>query len=190
MKEYLKALPTRTKALILLGTLIAASALYGWYHETPQLPQKQFAPVAALPQVKNVPKEEIKPAKVVVYQKAALAKKVALPPEVLNDGAKHVTATADLPPSKGGTEVISVIDEKTGESTIFAKAKPLPLFGFANEKKLGLAYGASTLRGPEARLYGEYTFARVGNVYMSVRGEVNNRAEATGLVTAEYRFPN
>jgi hypothetical protein len=113
-----------------------------------------------------------------------------LPPEV-DEADVEVTATAELPPSENGSKVVATINTTTGESKIIAKENPAPLFAFESKRRIGVGYGYST-EGTTAKVFGEWSFIRIGNVHVGVQGEISaatTRApEAKAQATLDYRF--
>lgn len=168
--------------------LVVGAGLYAWYSTPKQQLTPQFSVVPPIPEAAKVQTVEVPLRTVVVYQKAELQKKISLPAEIAQDASKQVTATADLPASRAGTEVISVIDTDTGVTTLQARAKELPLFGFENEKRIGVGYSMGIKGERGINVYGEWTVARVGNVYGGVRAEASSRGDTKATAQIEYRF--
>lgn len=187
MIDYLKNLSTETKAMLCVLSLLIVSLVMSWY-DVPQPTNRKPTLVPSAPSVEDVPVDTVPAKKVKVLRKKELGKKVPLPPEVSENENKQVTAVVDLPPSRGGTQVMAVTDVEEGSTQIYAKEKPLPLIGFPNSKRIGAAYGTTTHGAPEIKVYGEYTFFRMGEVYLGVQAEVNSRPEAKAFVAVDYRF--
>ena len=187
MFAFFRNLSGAGKALTIGLVVLATSMFYSYQVEQPAH-TKHFTEAPPIKKAAPLPKEEIPVEKVVVLKKDAAVKKITLPAAVADDPAKQITGTASLRPSKGGSDVVAVIDTVSGETTILSREKPLPLLGFENQKRIGMGYGYTTQGLPETKLYGEYTFIRIGNVYGSVYGEVNSGAEAKAFAHIEYRF--
>lgn len=187
----LKELSSRTKALLVVLIFAVSAMIYEWYHPKTALLTKQPIQLAPTKAVESVPKVEVPVKFVKVYNKAAVVKKVTLPQEVKDDSQKEVTAVVDLPPSKGGTEVVSVLDKTSGETRIFAMEKSLSLFAFENDKRIGVGYGIGT-NGQEGKVFAEWKFLRVGSVHVSTTGEIsasqNKNPAAKAFVLATYEF--
>ena len=179
------------KAGMLLVAVMVCAMIYGFYHDERTAPQKQFVEAPAIPAIKTVPQEDIAVPKVRVYRKAEAVKKLHLPGAVAIDSAKQVTSTAEVAPSKAGSEVVSVLDTTTGVTSMLVKEKPLPFFGVENQKRIGIGYGGGT-RGPEAKLFGEWTAVRVGGFYVGAQTEISagsgQRPEAKAFAVIDYRF--
>ena len=80
------------------------------------------------------------------------------------------------------------MNTSTGETTIVAKEKPLPLFGFPNEKEVMLRYGLSTRDAYSGNLAAKWQFLRVGNFYVGAYGEIDTRPDAKAMIEVAYKF--
>lgn len=96
----------------------------------------------------------------------------------------HVSATADTPATKNGTEVVSVFDSGTGETVIVAKEKAAPWLALVrgNEVYAGIEAGRFGMRVPVAY---RRDFLRIKDVWLSGTVEVDFPAEAAAR--AEWR---
>ena len=190
MWEWLKTLSLESKITSVLVALLLVAILFAWYHPENKLPTKIPVVLPAISSVVSVPKEVVNVPKLKVYRKSNIAKKVILPADVVTDPNKQVTAVVDVPPSPAGAEVTAVVDVVTGDTVLLAREKELPLLAFETMKRIGVGYGVGTA-GTEAKVFIEYTFARVGNFYLSVYAEVDAGAvrapEAKALATVDYR---
>lgn len=171
--EKFKALPGERKALCVFIPLILMALIASWYDKTPQRRANsgfpQAPPIAGTEGGKTDVK--IKPGTVKVIPKKKVKDAVdPLPPEV-DEPDIEVTATAEVPPSEAGTQVISTINVTTGDTKIFQKENKLPLIGFESLKRIGVGYGYST-RGTTAKVYGDYSFLRVGVFHLGVQAEI------------------
>ena len=100
---------------------------------------------------------------------------------------EQAIATADLPETKGGYEVIGTMNTKTGVGNIIAKEKPRSLFGLPNEKEIGVRAGYNNKLEQNVSIYGRWNFFRVGNVHLSAYGE-GSQNNATAQIEVGYRF--
>ena len=100
----------------------------------------------------------------------------------------QVTATADIPESDNGVDVISIMDLQTGESHLEAREKSAPWFQFRNNAAVGIRYGVNQALAPAGTLYGRWDFLRVRNVYFSANGEITTGSDARIQLGAEYRW--
>ncbi|BCS54061.1 hypothetical protein [Geobacter sp. SVR] len=190
--DEFKQLPARTKALLLFLVLAIISMLFTWY--SPEVPaSRTYAQAPAIKGTANLPKTAVPVVggTVKVLPKKLVNKVTPLPDEVINDDEKEVTATGEIPPSENGSKVVSVIDTKTGDTVLITKVNPPPLFAFENKRRIGVGYGIGTA-GPTAKLFGEYTFLRVGNFHLSAEAEINATAtrqtEAKAMAQIDYRW--
>lgn len=197
IKEEIKSLPTRTKvllsALVLVCVLGVTSVLVNWYK--PELrPPQTFTKAPPISSLSSVPKKDIVIPKIKVYQKDVAAKKLpVLPTEVKDKVDVEITSSATTGPSKAGYNIVSTIDKNSGESSIYYKEKERSLLEFVNDKRVGVSYGISTDKGqPVGRVYGEWSFFRVGNAYVSAQVELRakqlQQTEGVGSISIDYRW--
>lgn len=176
------------KTIILICAIIAAvSAVVNWYRPAKMLTTQQFIPVPQIKEITKVQRVTIPgPEKIVVIQKDEAAEELDLPADVVNDPAKQLTATADIPPSEGGSQCVAVINTTTGESSMIAKEKPLPLFGLPSKWEVGARYGWDTSSNNPNKLAGDiharWQFLRVGPVKAGVYSELNTEPGAKAMI--------
>jgi hypothetical protein len=103
-------------------------------------------------------------------------------------GPLEITATAEIPRSNNGVNVISVIDADTGVSTIVAKEIPAPWFQFRRDAAAGIRYGLNQRLVNTGTVYGRWDFLRVKNVYLSANGDLTTGGDAHLQLGAEYRW--
>lgn len=184
--------------LIGLVVLVAVfSALNGWYRpKFDSTPDKEFRILPGPEYTKYVTtRKVIVNTPITVLDKEELSKARhhgELSAEIRKDPDLQITATAEVEPYRGKTVVDCVLDSRTGETRMIAKKQPVPLFGFENEKAVGVAYGMGT-KGEELDVYGRWNFARIGNLYTGAKVEINSYLEdssidAKAMLTMEYRF--
>lgn len=186
MWNFINNLTIKTKILISVGILVVLSLTYNWYRVAPKVSTKVYTQAQPPNQVKDVPKKVIE-TKIKVYDKAKLKKKIELPPEVDLEETEVITVT-DTPKTRSGMTVVTTVDKTTGETKSHIKEKELSLFGFENEKRLGVGYSINSKGETIVDTHAEYSFIRVGNIYGSVRGEVNTKAELKGTLNLDYRW--
>lgn len=179
-----------TKAGLLILCVVCASALFFWYKEPPEKLSSHYTRPPPITTASEIPKDTLKVTQVKVLRKSEATKKLGLPPEISKDPTKEITATADIPATRNGAEVVAVFDTSTGDTTLLAKSKPVPLIAFETEKRLGIGYGLTSRMTQEAAVYADYTFLRAGNIYAGIRGVIDSSPEAKILVTLEYRPDN
>lgn len=198
MIEKLKQLPIRTKVLI--GTLVfiialfLTSSLVNWYKPDVVAP-KTFTEAPPIAKLANVPKITISVPAIEVLEKGAVVKKIGdkLPTEVKDNTDVEIMTSATTPPSKTGYDIISTINKKDGKTSIYYTEKERSLFEFTSNGRVGVAYGISSDSGKQtAKVYGNYSFFRVGEAHLNLQAEINSKhlgqTEAIGMVGIEYRF--
>lgn len=192
MIEKLKFLLSRAslpiKVLLGFALLALVSLLLSKCSAEPPGTPQVFSAAPALPQAEKVAKVSVPVKKLVVYDKAALAKKVDLPAPIAQDRNAQVTSTAKLPASKGGYEVLSFTNVSTGASSIVSRPLPRPLIGFEPYVELGMRYGLSSDAGQTADIFGRYTFLRVGGAHLALYGELSSAVHSKAMAEISYRW--
>lgn len=186
------ALSTEYKAFSLFIPLIILAIIFGWYSSSPTPLTNEFTEATSIKGT-NVPKVDtpVTNGTVKVLPKKVVKKAIPDLPAEIDKPNIEITATADVPPSANGVDVVSTIDTTTGETKIAVKEHKASFFAFKNERRIGAGYGTGT-NGPTAKIYADYGFLRVGNVHFSVQGEIRSTTtkapEANAFIQADYRF--
>ena len=201
----------RTVCLVLL-ILAATSAL--WQYAMPQfrtITQTEFRRVPEIRKVRDIERVRVTcpESGIVVLDKAAVSEKLHLDfiqggniaaarkaetikPPVEQQSAPgpdlQVTATADIPQSDNGVDVISIMDIETGESHLEAREKSAPWFQFRNDGAMGIRYGVNQALAPAGTLYGRWDFLRVKNIYFSANSDITTGSDFRIQLGAEYRW--
>lgn len=180
-----KSQSNERKALSVFIILILISMIAAWY-DSPNTPNsnKKYTQAEAIKGT-DTPKVDVKvqSGTVKVIPKAIIKKSIKpLPPEIDSDNIE-VTDTAEVPPSEAGTKIITTIDTITGDTKIYQKANPIPLFAWESKRRVGVGYGVST-SGPIVKVAAEYGFLRVGNFHLGVQAEIEAGAVRTPEVKA------
>jgi hypothetical protein len=174
--------------LTILLILAAASSVYKWYHKS----TGSTTTYVKVPEIKEVIKIQRVtvpgPERIVTIEKTVIVDKLKLPEWIKTDADEQAIATAVIEPYKGKTNAVGLLNTKTGVGQIVAKQEPLPLFGFVNDKEIGVRYGTSIKNGMETDIYGRWDFVRVGNVNVGVYGEATSYGEAKAMVSVGYKW--
>jgi hypothetical protein len=112
------------------------------------------------------------------------------PPVPGNPADLQATATAELPASNNGFDVVNIFNTKTGNSDLVAKEKTSPWFEFRNEYGLGLRYGVGLGNGQPLHtgtFYGFWEFLRIKDVYATGYGEVTTDAVSKAQIDMQWR---
>ena len=182
-----------TYGVVIVLAVALVSALNAWYSEKykPVISKVEYVNVPEIKVVTKIKKVEV-PMQVdhiVTIQKDVLIKKVnGLPTWFAGNADEQATATADLPETKAGYEVIGTMNTKTGQGNIIAKEKQRSLLGFPNEKEIGMRAGYNVKALPQVSVFGRWSFLRVGNIHLSAYGEGNSEGNATAQLELGYRF--
>jgi len=180
----MKKLSYITYALVIISGLAVMSALWSWYNPPTQI-IKEYVEVK-VPVPYRIVSTVTKTIKQIVYlEKTQVVTVEKWPDWFTQDANKQITAIGDVPTYKGTTRVASVIDLSTGKSNLVQNRLPMSLFGFENDKRIGIRYG-STDKGTELNFYGDWTFFRVGSFYISGYAEAGNGYKA--MLDTSYRF--
>ena len=92
-------------------------------------------------------------------------------------------ASGVVPVSLWGGEVVTNLTPSNGEMTISYTPKTKPLFGFENDKEIGIRYNA--LQGS---VFGRWTFVRVGSFYGALYVEGATDRHAFAGAELSYRW--
>lgn len=160
--------------IMFMMLITTGSSIYFWYKERNKPPTSRVEYIK-VPEIKEVIKlkrvEVPGPERVVTIEKVKIVEKLKLPDWFKQDEDKQAIASAVIAPYKGKTNVVGIIDTKTGVGDIIAKQEPLPFMGFENEKEIYGKIGYSTEKNPQITIGGRWLFGRVGNVKIGVYGE-------------------
>lgn len=172
--------------LVFIAVVAVSSAVYNWYKPAKVITKTEY---------QEVPKEKVitkiktvyvpGPKQIATIEKEKLA-------EELNiydfKEEEQPIANADIPPSKAGVSIVTVMNTTTGESHVIAKEKQLSLFGFENTRELGIRYGLSTQDGQAGNLFARWHFLRIGSFHIGAYGEIATKPEAKGMLEIAYQF--
>ena len=186
---------TTTKAKVIIGILsvllliATASSLYHWYKTPAIITQTEYVNVPQIKEVVKIKRVTVPgPARVVTVEKTVIVEKLGLPEWISTNDNEQAIATASIDPYKGKTNAVALLNVKTGVGQIVAKREPLPLFGFVNEREIGLRAGINTKAEPETTVYGKWSFARVGNAHIGIYGDASSTGQARVQVEVGFRF--
>ncbi|MBZ0158380.1 MAG: hypothetical protein K8I29_19455 [Alphaproteobacteria bacterium] len=174
--------------LAILVVLVTVVALYSWFRPVPVVTEKVFTPVPQVKEVVKIKRVAIPVEKVIVVEKEKAVEALKLPDEIAKDEKKQVIATGEVDPYEGKTEVVTVLDTGSGEASVLARRKPLPLFDVIGKKEIGIGYEVSSAGGQGAAVFGRWTLVRVGAIYGTVSVEMNQRPEAKIRTELSYRW--
>jgi len=110
------------------------------------------------------------------------------PPVAGNPADLQVTATADIPESRNGVDVISVTNTATGETTLVAKEQSAPWFQIRNDAAMGIRYGLDQRLQYTGDAYARWDFLRIKDIYVSANGTLSTGGDAKLQFGAEYRW--
>lgn len=183
------------RILTFAGAALASIWLAWFFFFAPSPPKlpKEYAlaqPAHGVENVATVPVDVAAPIQVI--PKPVASKKLKLPAQIVDDDAKLVTAAVDIPASKSGATVVTVLDSRTGITETLVKEKPRSLISFERGTEVGLRYGIATVGGQTATIYGRQDVLRIGNAFLAGYAEANmdstGEAEAKVMLDVSMRW--
>ncbi len=185
-KHYLRT------ALVLV--VIAAIGYAVWLFKQPRTNTAEAAQVVTAPVVAKVPTVQtpVKGGAVRTLKPAAKAK-LKLPEPVIQNDDQQVTSAAVVAPSERKTTVTSVIDTKTGETTVFTKPEPYPWLAVESRGEARLDYGYKITRGepvprPVSRLSVTHNFIQVKALHVGVNAALDSDGSTFIGIGLSYRW--
>jgi len=191
-------LTTRTK--VLLGTLATVcllacvSALVNWYSNDTPTPSHTYVSAKPIAGLGTIPKVSVALPSIQVIPKDIAVKKLPqLPEEIKTNEDVEVLNTAVTPASEIGFNIVSTVNKKDGSTGILIRERERSLIEFVNKRRIGIAYGISTVGGAQtAKISGEWSFLRVGNTYVSTQAEIRTKqlqnTEGVAYISVDYRW--
>jgi len=170
VKTAVKSITLVRVIYALVVIFLAVSAIWAWYRKPKviNVPQTQYVYVPQIKEVIKVKKEYITVDKVQVLGKAEALKKLdGFPAGIANDPDKQITSTGVIPPYKGKTNVLNVLDTKSGISEIMAKQVGLPFIAIEQERYAGARIGSTG----QVTVFAEWNFLRIGNAHIGAYGQ-------------------
>lgn len=184
---------TLTKIIIgvlaFLLIVATASSLYFWFKRPPATNTVEYVKVPEIKVVTKIKRVEVPgPERIVTIEKQTIVEKLGLPDWLRTNADEQAIATAAIEPYKGKTNAVAVLNVKTGVGQIVAKQEPLPLFGFVNDKEIGIRAGMDIKGQVVTSVYGQWDFARVGNVHVGIYADADSVGQAKAQVKVGFRF--
>lgn len=131
------SIPYRTLAV----AAIAILAIIGWFWFKPSPPPVgEHVPARIAPQVKGIPKVDLKVPKVKVYASIAKAK-LKLPAADVANPDIHVIESSRIEPDIHPQTITTLIDAGTGETTTLIRREPDPWLAIKNTGEIRIDYG-------------------------------------------------
>lgn len=171
---------TRT-TLIIAGVLVGATFLCVHFYTGKQKAEKDFFYLKQTKESVNIKRIKIPVKQVVVIEK----EKLRLPEEVKRDVNKQVTATGQVPPYEGVTDVNAILDTQDGSTRLLAEQRPLPFADFLNERELGFRIGPESTGRWGADVHYRYSLGRVGKARVALYGEIAATARPSDIGKAK-----
>ena len=171
MNSLFRNIATTITFILLL--IASGSAGYFWWKSNNVKPVSkiEYVNVETIKYVDKIKRVEVPVEKIVTIEKEVLVEKIKLPEWFVENESKQAIATAVIQPYEGKTNVIAVIDTKSGVGEIIAKQEALSLMGFQNDKEIYGKLGYNTDRELQVAVGGRWLFARIGKIKIGVYGE-------------------
>lgn len=185
---------SKSTVVLSLGILavVAGGGYAFWFFTRPPVDTTVAVIAKPAPVIAKVKKKVIKPKQVVVYAEEAKAK-LRLPTSVLNDNTQHVTGATTVTPTERRVTVTSVLDEKTGETTVYTKPEPYPWIAVESrgEARFDMGYKLtreSIVPKPIGRLSVVHDFVQVKGFHAGVNVALDTDGAAFAGVGIGYRW--
>ena len=171
MNNLFRNIATTITFILLL--IASGSAGYFWWKSNNVKPVStvEYVPVETIKYIDKIRKVPVPVETIVTIEKEVLVEKIKLPEWFVENESKQAIATAVIQPYEGKTNVIAVIDTKSGVGEIIAKQEALSLMGFQNDKEIYGKLGYNTDRELQVAVGGRWLFARIGKIKIGVYGE-------------------
>ncbi len=179
-----------TIMVTILAALALTAAVVAWYRDQHPavISRTEYVKVPEIKTVTKIKRVMVAVKEVVTIEKPVIVEKLKLPEEIAKDENKQVIATGEVTPYEGKTNVVTVLDTKSGESRVIARQQPLPFIDFENRRELGLRYGPSVKNGMEADIYGRWDFLRIAGAHLGLYAEANSNGDAKAMISVGYRW--
>jgi hypothetical protein len=175
--------------LCILLILAVASSLWNWYKKPPATNTVEYVKVPQIKEVIKIKRVEVPgPERIVTIDKEVIVERLKLPEWVRTNADEQAIATAVIEPYKGKTNAVALLNIKTGVGQIIAKQEPIPLFGFVNDREVGIRAGINIKGEPETTVYGKWSFVRIGNVHVGAYADAGSTGTAKIQLEAGFRF--
>lgn len=181
---------TLEKALSIVCAVAVISAIYSWYRPvTPQIQTvKEFINVPVEKVVTRIKTVAVPVTTVVTYEKPVIVQKLALPPWVESNTDMQVIAQGDVSSYLGTTNVVALLDTKSGKASFIMKQKPMPPIQFESVGEIGVNYYPLSYKAGIISLIARYRFLRIMNLHVELNGEVDTADTAKAGVGVVYQF--
>jgi len=174
-----------------LAILAGTSVAYFHFKKPDPVNMAQYSPAAEMRETVKIKRIEVPVERIITIEKEKVVEKLRLSDDIAKDPDKQIIATTKVPAYEGDTDVVAIVDTKTGEGSMVVKQEPVPLFAFQNKKELGGRFGyvagESGLK-QQVDFYGRWTIFRVGRVHVGLYGEINSKPEGKTAVDVSYRW--
>jgi len=129
----------------------------------------------------KIKKYPVEVTKVVVIEKSDIVEKEKLPDWLASSTEIVTLNVGDVPPYKGKTRIISLLNIKTGENILLQKQLPYkePFFEFKKDLRIGIAWDFIN-QSATGQL--NFDFLKISKIHFSLTGEVEKDRVKGGLL--------
>lgn len=173
---------------ILIPPLMVLAAGYIlWHLNTTTAPVGDHEPAKVAPQVKDVPKVDITPAKIKVYAPKA-KKRLKLPDAVQENQNIHVVESTRVQADDHPQTVTTMINAETGETETLVRREPLPWLAFKKTGEARMDYGRRRGVDRVVRLSIRQDLLQVKSLYAGVSASLDSDGQYFAGVGVGYRW--
>lgn len=168
--------------VLLLGVLAVVSLVWNWKHPV-EVPIWHTIPPIIKPVYHTIPG----PVQIRIIEKTIFKDKLVLPDWVNKDTEIAIISSGVVSPYRGKTNVLSLLNTRTGEGDLLVKQVPLPIFEFEQYRMVGLRTGFDG-KGSKSEVYGEWKFFRVADSHFGLYGDLDTRGDWSVMVQCGIKF--
>jgi hypothetical protein len=183
---------TRVQGVALMVALVACFMALLWFSlpKPAQAPEMASKQAQTAPQLAKVGTVSLTTAKVKAYQPKAKAT-LGLPAKVVDNPDAHVLGATTVKPGIRPVTVSTVLDEETGDVTVYEKTEPLPWVALPHRGEVGITYGfKGGVDGikPNARLFVRQSLLDVKALRIGVEVTADQDGDAFAGASLSYRW--
>lgn len=174
---------------ILIGILIVLiSSIFIWDRFSPiNQPVGQWTDAKQPKLLENIPKINISPKTVKVYNKSA-KKKLNLPEKFLQDESQYVLSSTTLKHDWRPQTITTVLNGETGESTTITRREEYPWLAAENTGEIRVEYGTKFHGVPVGRLSIRQDFIQIKALHLGISASIDSDKEAFTGIGVSYKW--
>ena len=174
----LDALNTAQRALLaavlLLALFIAGVVLGAWLAYKPAQPAGDWQPAQPDKRISTTPTQTVQPKDCRVVVAAPAAKdQLDLPPDIRNNPAQHVSASAVVQPDEHPQSVVTIFDTTTGQTKAITQRLTHPWLATEQRGQLWAGYGLTPGGERVGRILLREDLLQIKAMHLGMTGEVD-----------------